>query len=181
MINNASFSLWECNVENGELKPKREIAKLENGKNIRLSFKDIIYYKCNDSAKTVDLKYNTMTNHTMPNEEFDKYKSANPGFTKGLIWYYEKETRLLAEIVEKELGDTVKNSDKQYKIILTFDEKTYKQIKLDFAPEVTDIQKAVSKYNEIQNYIYKTSNAKLSAHQGTLKMDLCRKCNRTNA
>lgn len=158
---------------------EREVAKLEKDKDIQLCFKDIIYYKRSDSAKTVDLKYNTMTNHAMPTEEFDLYKSKNPGFTKGLIWYYEKETRLLAKIVGKD-ADAVKKSNKQYKIILTFDEKIYKQIKLDFAPEVADIPRTASEHMEIQNYIYKTSNAKLSAYQGTLKMNLCEKCDKMN-
>lgn len=177
LINTASFSLWECTREGQQLKPVKEICTLERGTDIQLSFKDIIYSKTTGSENSVDLKYNTMTNHIMTRDEFDQYKANNIGFNKGLIWYYEKETRLLAKIIGK-TADIVQNSSGEYVVMLTFDEKMYKKIKLDFAPEVNDISEVIGDYKEIQNYIYATSHAKLSAYKGTLKMDLCKKCDK---
>jgi len=48
---------------------------------------------------SVDLKYDTMTNHgNVSVEEYEKYKNHHLGFNKSLIWYYEK-TRLLIKLI----------------------------------------------------------------------------------
>lgn len=177
LINTASFSLWECTREGQDLKPSQELFTLERGIDIQLNFKDMIYSKVNEASKTVDLKYNTMTNHVLSKDEFDLYIANNVGFHKGLIWYYEKETRLLAKLIGR-TADLVKNSGVEYVVMLTYDENIYKKIKLDFAPEVTDLGDIISEYKSIQKYIYVTSHAGLSTYSGTLKMDLCKKCDK---
>lgn len=174
LINNATFSLYRLDNDSQRELPQK-VADLEKGKDFQLSFKDIIYYKDNGDTKPIDMKYNTMTNHIMPKEEFDKYLSSNIGFCKGLIWYFEKETRLLIKLTGT-AASLVKNLKGKFVVILELDEEMYRKIKIDFAPEVTNVQEAIRPYIGIKNFILDTSHAKLSCYSGTLHMDLCKKC-----
>lgn len=151
---------------------------LKNGENMKLTFRDIIYFKNAESKGTVDLKYNTMTNHNRISiSDFEKFKNDNAGFYKGLIWYYEKETRLLIELIG-EAADKVNNDSKKYVVVLNFGSTLYQKINVDFAPEVEDINSAIQDKKGIFDYVIKTSRAKPSKYQGTVKMNFCKKCDK---
>ena len=149
---------------------------LVEGKTMKTKFKDILYYRLKNS--TVDLKYNTKVNHKMPRFEFENYLENHIGFCKGLIWYYEKETRLLVELCGEAADYVKKNPDKKFIVTLGFDDNLYKRLRVDFAPEVLDIMEEIKDSPAVMEYVLKTSKAQLSCHSGTLSMDLCKKCSK---
>ena len=120
-----------------------------------------------------------MTNHIFPKSEFDTYIKEHIGFCKNLIWYYEKETRLLIEITNKNLKRKIdaafQDKNEIVKVILEVDDKIYKDISLDFAPEIKDFEKPYT-FPCIKDFINSTSKANLSKYHGKIKMNICAKC-----
>lgn len=155
------------------------------GGNSIITFKDIVYFeKENEEKKNnhIDLKYNTMTNYgNVSTKEFEKYKKKNIGFYKYLIWYYEKETRLLVELKGEALDyikkHPIKDKEERYVVKLSFGEleDVAKAIRIDLGPEITDVKTAVQDYQTINEYIFKTSNVSLSKYSGQVEMKLSRK------
>lgn len=176
LIEEAKFELWKCKKENDSYIPETKISDLIPDENIKLVLRDIVYYKNNSTTNTYDLKYNNSHQWNFDALDFEQYKNKYVGFCKGLIWYYEKETRLLAEIT----GETKRLIDNQgnYKIKLIFSDKVYNNIKIDFAPEITEQLRDIelSKNKNILSFLHHTSNINLSEYQGTIKMNLCKKC-----
>lgn len=157
-----------------------EVYRLEGGKttekisdlsldDVKINFYDVLYYKKNGTH--TDLKYNTMTNHIFLSEEFEKYKKSRKGFYKSLIWYYEKETRLLIKLKSQSIINKLR-CDYDYVIVWHFDEKLYNMFKIEFAPEVENINEILSlnENSHIKEFVYSTSNAKLSEYHSMIKM-----------
>lgn len=174
LTDNAKYFLYEKDKNTNEMK---KLVELKKNETMKSAFKDIIYFHEEDNEPNVSLKYNTMTNYIISKEEFQRYKNKNIGFCKGLIWYYEKETRLNIELIgkAKKIIDNNKNSQKDYIITLSL-EPVFKNIKIDFAPENLKIEDITSEYSEIKNFILETSNVSLSQYKGDIEMRLCDKC-----
>lgn len=150
--------------------------------NRKTTFKDVIYFR--DGEKRVDLKYNTMTNYNISKDEFEKYKDENLGFYKYLIWYYEKETRLLVELKGDAEEYVKKHSladDEHYIVKMSFGDLTdvIKSLKIDLGPEFDNIEK-IKEYKNIYNFLMNTSNVSKSDYSGQIKMNLkdkvCNNC-----
>ncbi len=176
-------SLYSLSViENGKIVHIKE--NLEKDKDFKITFRDIIYFQDSEHNGITDLKYNTMTNHIFSTKEFDLYRRQNVGFQKNLIWYYEKETRLLIEILSTELKkkiDTVFEQDRgSVKVILNFKYDVYSNISINFAPEINciDMEYLTKNYKNISDLLVLTSKVNLSKYHGKVKMDLCAKCNK---
>ncbi len=171
-----------CEICDG--KPPIEIAVLKDGDNATFNFRDVLYYK-SDGCKNVSLKYNTMTNYRVSNTEFEIFKKEYRGFLKGLIWYYEKETRIVIELSD-ELFERIKDDGKTYKVIWDFSDSgrgkgapkinAQRYLKLDLGPTVEDQDAAIQPYENICRFHRIKSNINLSAYKGTVKFDLCKKC-----
>lgn len=154
-----------------------------------LRFQDVVYVKEKDEF--VDLKYNTMTNYNkIKTENFATFKNNNSAFIKSLIWYYEKETRLVATLKPQIVEKLDKN--KKYAIKLSFNHlpEFRKNIKLTLAPECLadsevftfeQITKCLSPYKNVCNWLIETSNCSKSEHSGQVKMNLCGKCEKRNS
>jgi len=178
LIDNARLSLCEIiRNEKGEEISCEKVLDLTNSVDVELKFKDVLYSLIDSQSHGVKLKYNTMTNYNISQQEFNSYRKKNRGFMKGLIWYYEKETRLLAKL-KGSAAELVLNTGKEYVIQLGFDDTIYKNIAVDFAPEISDISSVVEGNDGIRKFVYGTSNTKLSDYVGTVKMDLCGKCDK---
>ena len=168
LINKGTYLLYEFNDNN----KCREIMELKQGVSMDLSVKDVLYYKNNGT--NISLKYNTMTNYSLSPDEFTKYKESNIGFLKGLIWYYEKETRILIKLI----GDAANKIElgKEYRIVLNIDDKIYKKLHIDLAPQIKDVDNEIKKYKAINKFMFNTSNIDLSDYAGTIDMDFCKNC-----
>ena len=180
LIEGSSYSLSV--IENGRIVHIKE--KLEPNKDFKIIFKDIIYFQDSEDKDITDLKYNTMTNHIFPKNEFDTYKKHNTGFQKNLIWYYEKETRLLVQILSARLKKMIDEAFEQkrgsVKVILNFNKNIYNNISINFAPEIDiiDMEYLSKNYSHIKEFLLSSSKVKLSRYYGKIKMDLCAKCSK---
>ena len=105
----------------------------------------------------------------------------NKGFCKGLIWYYEKETRLLIHL--KGEAEKALENGKNYVITLSFDEELKKSFKITFAPEIADINEILqlTGYSAIKSFFDESSRVMPSVYRGSVKMDLCRTCTRCDS
>ena len=171
-IKQGRFYLTEYDYINN--KSVGEKIPLNQGKNMSLVLRDVLYSNHARDGTKVDLKYNTMTNHgNVSAEELEKFKSGRVGFNKGLIWYYEKETRLLIELI----GDAAKliEPDKDYAVLWELTDKLIKKIKITCAPEISDGSE-LDKYSNIKKFMFETSKISLSKNAGEIEMNICSKC-----
>ena len=180
LIEESTYELRERTSEKTSEKasgkePLKLVMELERNKTMKVTFQDVMYYGENQH-NGIDLKYNTMTNHAMPKEEWEQYKEKHIGFCKDLIWYYEKETRLVVELTGEARREIDLNKD--YVIVLKFSDEVYKKLRLMFAPEIgeADEDKLIDENAGIKQFVLDTSSVKLSDHAGKVKMDLCRNC-----
>lgn len=159
------------NVING----KRE--KLINGKNCRVEFKDILYHK--KENQSYRLKYNTQVKNDFSPFEMSEVEKKNKAFLKDIIWFYEKETRILIKvdksIIDKTLFKDAKESP--YRIELSIPDDCYKNIQFSLSPvydgsNIKEIDEILYSKGVIQLHSAKI----LSEYAGQIKIDLCKKC-----
>ncbi len=171
-ISEGEFFLTEYDYENNKSIGIK--IPLKNGENMELVLRDILYSHYARDGTNVDLKYNTMTNHgNVSAEEYEKYKNHHLGFNKSLIWYHEKESRLLIKLI----GDVGKLIDlnKEYAVLWSLTGEQIKHIKIMCAPEIAD-KSELDKYKNIKEFILKTSRTSLSENAGEIEMNICSKC-----
>lgn len=187
LVESGSYKLVEECKENAENKTNyKEVCDL-NKNDIEVVLQDILYAKENE--RLCDLKYNTMTNHKITVEEFEKFKENNKCFIKSLIWYYEKETRLAVKLKEPIINKLSK--DREYKVKLSFDDlpEVKNNIKLTFAPQLYEENQLkmryenwiieylkANDYGDTLNWILNTANFYPSEYLGQVEMKLCDKC-----
>jgi len=161
-----------------------EFMILEQGKTMDVEFRDVIYAHEAKGKNLCDLKYNTMTNHWFPKEDFIQYKEKHNGFCKGLIWYYEKESRLLVRIkgdAETLLRKWMKSDIAETspcRVELSFDENLMKKMTVTLAPNISREKMGEMLKNKtgIQELISLTSAVQPSGYAGSVKFDLCKGC-----
>lgn len=171
------FSLWEYDYDNHK-KINKE-CDLQNDSNCRIKLHDVLYSRIEekDNKKQARLKFNTMTNNgVIDAEQLEKYKDNNCGFNKGLIWFYEKEERLLIEINDETAKEL--DSNKQYAVICKLGD-IIKHAKITTAPEITG-KDELKKYLNISKFIFDSSSVDLSEHHGEIEMRICDKCDYKN-
>lgn len=183
LVENATFSVV-CEKSDGS----SDEAELVRGIDFDITLQDVIYAKIGTLDNDTDIKYNTRVIHKFNNDEFKKFKDKNSAFVKSLIWYYEKETRLLVNLKNgkrKELSDLKEQQNIVPKIRLSFKElpRVNANMKLILAPELSENPSAknnffelLSEYENIQNWLAETSNVSSSEYVGQVKMNLCNKC-----
>lgn len=173
LINNGDYYLYEFDEENKKLNESNPI-KLKIGVDAELLFKDVIYYS-EQNGKT-SLKYNTMTNYKF--EDLTSLKEKHNNFLKGLIWYCEKETRLVVHLIGDALKIVENNANKKYIVVLSFDDSLKKKISIDVGPEMNDLYELLSdsNYPSIKQKLLDSSKVKLSNYHGQIKMNICNKC-----
>lgn len=199
LIENSKFELWKIKILPNGLEKSNKVVDIENGKNARIEFADMLY--CSEKfplkkrkVGNMALKYNTMTNYNISKKEFLKFKENNMGKLKSLIWYYEKETRLLIELTDEKLKKEVnecnekyyapmnenrKRPKENYKIVMNFSHLNAKDFSIKLAPGNIDYSK-ISGYENIIKYCNDTSNINLSLYKGEidfkLKDKMCKIC-----
>lgn len=198
-IENAKYELWKIKVLPNKLEKLDKVADIENGKNARIEFADVLYFSEEIQLKkredeNMALKYNTMTNYGISKKEFQQFKENNIGKLKNLIWYYEKETRLLIELTDEKLKKKVNECNEKcyapmndkceipkenYKIVMNFSHLNAKDFHIKLAPGNIDYSE-ISGYENITKYCNDTSNINLSLYKGEidfkLKDKMCKNC-----
>ncbi|MCQ2495741.1 MAG: DUF2971 domain-containing protein [Lachnospiraceae bacterium] len=169
VIDNAKFSLVEEN-DSGFV----DFQNLEENKDFHIMFKDLVY--ADEKEGRVSLKYNTQTNYIFSTDEWKIYRESNIGFVKGLIWYYEKETRLQICLEDHILSKM--DLSKKYAVRMSIPENDFMKAKVTLGPEITDatISSDIAAYSNLKAFVWKTSAMGLSKYAGTIEMNLCGKC-----
>ena len=179
----------EAKSASSEGEPKR--FPLERGRTMEMQFRDVVYAK--EQEQKWSLKYNTMTNYEVSKSEFEAYDREYPGFRKGLIWYYEKETRLLVRLTGemeellnswKASGSEEEKKEVPYRVELTFPEKLMKKMEVQLAPNVSkersEIRKILKDCRGIGRLEELRSPVQPSEYAGTVlfrfKNSWCRNC-----
>lgn len=177
LVKDGKYYLYEYDEKNKKLVGSSAI-ELTAGDNAEFLFKDVIYYS--ELGGKTSLKYNTMTNYKFEDLTFLKEKYNK--FLKGLIWYYEKETRLVIHLKGNALEIIKDNTDKKYIVLLTFDDSLKKKINIDFGPETDDFNILLnnSNYPCIKQKFLDSSKVKLSNYHGQIEMNICGKCDFKN-
>lgn len=174
LVENGEYRL--CLLSDNGLEP---IMDLQLNKTMEREFRDILY--CKEAENLISLKYNNSVNYNLTHKEFEKYQQHNKGFLKGLIWYYEKETRLLVKLIN-EAADKVKqcvNTDIRFVVTLGIPDKVYKSMKIHCGPQIQSIEElAKENYPFINKFLQDTSSVRLSDYSGTIDMRLCDKCSK---
>ena len=168
LIERSEYTLWVCDEQGKAIK---EIRKLSRDEDILVTFRDILYARKSNMSPYYDLKYNTMTNHNnITEDEMVKYQEKYKGFVKGLIWYHEKESRILVRL-QDHIFDSL-DTDKTYLIKMCFPETLLKEFKLQFAPEITSVDEIIDNYLKIKKFLFDTSRIFLSEYSGDINMKL---------
>ena len=176
LVNRGQYALYECRKDADGCKiPSRKVMDLENNTNMILDFKDVLYVKREGEDRQVSLKYNTMTNYNLPQDEFEKYTASNKGFIKGLIWYYEKETRLLVKLIGS--AERAIEEEKDYVVLLT-EGKAFEPAWIDLAPQAPTVPEVINSYTYISEHFSRAERVKPSKYHGTIQMQFCKKCKR---
>lgn len=175
MIHQAKYSLIEVGENKNVLAGGEKISLSKADFNCILQ--DVIYYE--HVRDKVTLKYNTMVNHEHISwDEFKKFRNNNDAFVKGLVWYYEKETRLLVEVCDRVIQQL--DSQKNYAIEMYFGnlEHVCKNLSILFAPGVTSKEEILNsgRFPGISQFLIDTSNVQCSSLAAQIKMDLCKNC-----
>lgn len=172
MIEEGKFYLAEYDYDISEVIGPKIL--LDFHKDIEVMFRDVLYSACIRNGTYVDLKYNTMTNHgNMSNLEYEKFVSGNKGFNKRLIWYYEKESRLLIKLMGT-ISEII-DSNKNYAILWELPQNLIKHIKIMCAPEIESASE-IYDYSYLKRFIVDTSRVYLSEHAGDIEMNILQKC-----
>ncbi len=158
---------------------KKEVLDLALEEGKTLKFQDVIYWKDAKNGK-VDLRYSTLMNYgNVSKKDFDDFRCKYQGFSKGLIWYYEKEARLLVKLPDEavELINKEENKAKEYVVALKFSEKIRKSFKICLAPNIDRKELLTMKDCEkIIEFIIDSSRVDDSIYKGTIDFDFCRNC-----
>ena len=177
LLKKANFLLSEYDSENRSLIGNP--IKL-NQEDFKFVCRDILYIgKDSKNNNAFRCKYNGQTinnlSESVKNEIFQKYER----FTKGLIWFYEKETRIQVEIINEDLLE----SSKQYVVLLDI-AAAFQDISIRLAPEFEDI---TDDWIENNKGVKEWTLAKIqkSEFEGQIKMNLkeklCRDCKKEGA
>lgn len=165
------------NLELIDTSNDKKLEQLVPNKNCSVEFKDVIYRV--QEGKKFRLKYNNQVNNNFSIDEMYEFEKKNPAFVKDIIWFYEKETRILIKVssnkIKKEL---FKNADKSpYRIELTIPDNCYSNINLSLSPVYGKEDTSVIDSILQDESVIKLNRSKiLSKYAGQIKINLCDKC-----
>ena len=178
LIDDGEFFLVEYDYDEKKIIGKEK--QLIKGENMEISFRDVLYARQNGNSKYVDMKYNTMTNHNNVSiSEYEKYKKSHIGFNKRIIWYYEKESRLLIKLTND--AAQYVESQKDYAILWKLTDKQIADMKIMIAPEIVSLDEVEHKYEYIKKFMQDSSRINLSANSGDIEMKICDRCDYKNS
>ena len=168
LIENSTFLLQEIELD-PPYNARGEPVVLKR-KDYMLKCRDILYAgRDSQKADLYRIKYNGQVINNLSESIADNLKCQYQRFIKGLIWFYEKETRIQVEVSNKELLEPAKN----YVVILKLDD-IYDDISVRLAPEYKEIEAEIfDKYEGIKDWAY--TKLQKSEFAGQLKMGLAKR------
>lgn len=176
MYNSAKYFLQEVEKE----PPYAEIGEpIELKKDYETVCQDIAYLS-EDTVNTgkFRLKYNGQVKNDLSEDDYKTLKEKLNGFVKGLIWFYEKETRIRVEVKNTALIE----QDKNYVVLLDLS-NVYSDLNIRLAPEFKKDDKIdFDEYLGIKKFV--ESKIQKSDYAGEIKRNLkekmCRFCDKNS-
>lgn len=144
-----------------------------------LKFNDILYIgKDTKSREKYRIKHNGQTLNNISESDRDHLVNVYGAFTKSLIWFYEKETRLQVEIKNEKLKTLIAGSKNNFAVEMDLSLLKHK-FAVRVAPECSEEEK--EKISKLAGFNqFKASKIQPSDHAGEIKIDLtkdfCKKC-----
>ncbi len=167
LLETSTFELFEYPMDDrNAAKPRCAL----NPGDYTATFHDVLYAQ--EKPNKVSLKYNTMTNYLVSPQELAQFKAQRPGFTKSIVWYYEKETRFLLELSDSIVAQM--RPDMNYYVAMHFPDSVKSMLFVGFAPEITSMETEIASYPSIAALAAR--KRELSEYSGTVKMRLCEQC-----
>lgn len=146
-----------------------------NEEDYKMYFRDILYMGSDpEKHKKYQIKYNGKVKNDISFADYNDIQQKYKRFIKGLIWFYEKESRLQIEITNKQLL----NKNKSY--VVTIDlESIVDKLNIRLAPEFEGKpDELFEKYSGLKKWAF--SKLQDSDYAGQLDMNLsdklCREC-----
>ena len=170
MLETAIFTLCEYNYD-----APQEIQKeytITKGKDFLLEIRDIVYANYDREKQVYTLRYSNLVNENLSQSEGDHFFDAHPGFKKGLIWSYEKETRIHIQLIGTMAALVTENDNKQYAIFMSFHSALRGKISVDLAPECDDKELVLKNHFNIQKLDEEYQSVNYSKHKGEIRMRL---------
>ena len=154
-----------------EIDPSTKIPLNQGQYEIKLQ--DILYVgKDSEKTDTYRIKYNGNTCNNINLSEYNTILNEYPAFLKGLIWFYEKETRLQIEITDTALQRALTDTNKTYVVLLDIN-SILQEISITLAPEFSD-ETEKQKLCEKEGFKKVLSEQLLfSDYKGTIHMSRC--------
>ena len=153
---------------------------LHPGRDCRVEFRDVLYLQRED--KKYRLKYNTRTNTDFPKGEMEQFQRDYRGFCKDLVWFYEKETRLLVEVdeglLDRRLYDPAAPGRYSCRVELQLPEDIHRQIKATLSPKYMKGSKELEEALKADEFRRFHSDELLSKYQSKVYIDMCAKCSK---
>lgn len=172
-MNPTNMHLSLCDSSTNEL-----ITDLKIGKNCRIQFLDVIYREKEGCAYRV--KYNNRMFTKLPATEFGNYEQSHRGFIKDIIWFYEKETRLIVD-VRPDLLDRSLFFDAMetapYYLRLSIPDDVYQKISITLSPQYTNESTETAVALAKEGICRLVTEKSLSKYAGKIKINLCKNCN----
>jgi hypothetical protein len=114
-------------------KNKYDPLPLARDKDCSVTFRDIVYVL--PEGNTCRIKHNDSVHNSFPTIEFEQFKKEYGSFDKGLIWFYEKETRMLVEVREHVYIE-IENHD-EWHLEIELSDKTISSMNFMLSPLMT--------------------------------------------
>ena len=170
MIATASFTLCEYNYDAPQ--EIREEYAIAREKDFLLEVRDFVYANYDSEKQVYTLRYSNLVNENLSQSEGDHFFDAHPGFKKGLIWSYEKETRIHIQLVGAMAELVTRNENKQYAIFMNFHSALRGKIFADLAPECDDKELVLKNHPNIRRLDEEYKSVNYSKHKGEIRMRL---------
>ena len=140
--------------------------KILSENNYKLLCHDILYIgKDSQKLDKYRIKYNNNTMNGVAASYAEKIKEEYERFYKGLIWFYEKETRIQVEI-----ADGVLEEGKSYKVAISL-ESVYNDLSIRLAPEFGNVPPEIfTNYDGIREWA--SAKIRPSDYAGQMHMEL---------
>lgn len=163
--------LFEVDEDSNEIDGKARI-ELQKG-DFEVSFGDILYLgKDAEHSGKHRVKYGSGCINGISEQNAERIRQEYDEYLKGLIWFYEKETRVQIRVLGQPL-----DLDKHYKIAVPFSDTMWKNLKVTLAPEF-DVNEKGRLLDNCGFRKYALQQLQMSDYAGQISMHLpnCTNC-----
>ena len=141
-----------------------EDTELSNNSDVKIQAGDVLYVT--EGTTEGRIKHNNCVKNHLDLAACKEIKSKMPDFCKDLGWFYEKEFRIVAQVMDEQKKQLLQKQD--YRLAAKIDETLYKDLNLLLGPESTP-----EKANGLEGIErFKAAKLPVSEYAGRIRMDI---------